>query len=274
MFSILDKNKTNQCSIKDTKQFSKSPSTITVRSWGWEKTIELSSLQTQSSELLPNDSLTIVYDVTIIGPEETITVPIQQESAGNGVQELAGLSQDLEKFFSNKEMCDVQIHCGDQVFDCHQFMLSARSPVFRVMFQAEMAEKQTRKVEIQEFLPTTISLLLTFIYTGKTPTPNLEEHAKDLLMAAEKYQLEQLKIVCVQKLCNNIAVDNCLNYLVIGDLYRADKLKKASLQFIARNMGSVFKSKDWEKCLKDHPTLMAEVINVIARPGGGVDGKK
>ena len=135
------------------------------------------------------------------------------------------------------------------------------------MFQAEMAEKKTRKVEIQEFNPPTVSALLIFIYTGQTP--NLEEHAEELLMAGEKYQLDQLKSVCDKKLCNKIEVNNCLNYLVIGHLYRADNLKKASLQFIARNVGIVFKSKDWEECLKDHPTLMAEVINAFARPGGG-----
>ena len=91
-------------------------------------------------------------------------------------------------------------------------------------------------------------------------------------MAAEKYQLEQLKSICgicVERLCNNIEVGNCLDYLVVGDLYQADILKNAALQFIARNMGNVFKCKDWKNCLEDHPKLMAEVIDAIARPGGG-----
>ena len=82
-----------------------------------------------------------------------------------------------------------------------------------------------------------------------------------------------MKSICSKELCNNLEVNNCLNYLVIGDLYRADNLKKASLKFITRNRGSVFKSKDWEECLKDHPSLMAEVINEIARPGGAGDKK-
>ena len=125
------------------------------------------------------------------------------------------------------------------------------------MFQAEMAEKKTRKVEIQEFNPPTVSALLIFIYTGQTP--NLEEHTEELLMAAEKYQLDHLKSVCDKKLCNKIEVNNCLNYLVIGHLYRADN----------NNVGIVFRSKDWEECLKDHPTLMAEVISLFARPVGG-----
>ena len=264
--SILDSNKTKRWSLADTRQFTSKTSSQASKSWGNLKMIELSRLQSQSPEFLPNDSLTIVCNITIFGPEEIITVPTERE-ADYHVQKLEGLSQDFENLFSIKEMSDVKIHCGDQVFDCHQLILSARSPVFRVMFQAEMAEKKTRKIEIPEFDPPTVSALLTFIYTGQTP--NLDDHAEDLLMAAEKYQLDQLKNFCVKKLCNNIAVNNCLNYLVIGDLFRADDLKKASLQFITKNMGSVFKSKDWVECLKDHPTIMAEVINAFARTGGG-----
>jgi len=52
---------------------------------------------------------------------------------------------------------------------------------------------------------------------------------------------------------------------VIGDMYQADKLKKASLRFISSNTGSVFKSKDWKEGLKDHPNLMADVIDAMAR---------
>ena len=35
------------------------------------------------------------------------------------------------------------------MFECHQFMLSARSPVFRAMFQSDMTEAQTKRVDIQ-----------------------------------------------------------------------------------------------------------------------------
>ena len=114
--------------------------------------------------------------------------------------------------FSDKDMCDVQIICGGQVFDCHQVILSARSPVFRIMFQADMAEKMTRKVNVTDVEPDVMSELLTFIYTGNTPkldkldkervvkTQTFDLFAQGLLMAAEKYQLEQLKNICLEKL--------------------------------------------------------------------------
>ena len=44
------------------------------------------------------------------------------------------LAEDLYKFYSSKEMSDVQIKCGDQTFNAHKFILSARSPVFSRAF--------------------------------------------------------------------------------------------------------------------------------------------
>ena len=80
-----------------------------------------------------------------------------------------------------------------------------------------------------------------------------------------------MKSICLEKLCCNLDAKNCLNYLILGDLYQAHNLRKAALQFITRNMKNVFKSKDWKEALKDHPDLMAEVIDVIVRPDGKGD---
>merc|ERR1712126_632182 len=75
----------------------------------------------------------------------------------------------------------------------------------------------------------------------------------------------------VEMLCNNVDAKNCLHYLIMGYLYEGVDLKKTSLHFISSNAGSVFKSKDWKEDLKDHPDLMAEVIDVIVRPDGKGD---
>jgi len=271
-FSILDINKeTKHCTRHFTKIFAPE------ENWGFNKLIELSSLKSESSPLLPNDSLTIVCDITIIGHENTVTVSKHRVEEHKTSDKLELLSHDLEKLISSQELSDVQILCGDKLFHCHQVILSARSPVFRVMFQADMAEKKTKKVEVTDFHPDIVSELLTFIYTGQTPKLTKRQTSKDdtyalrLLQAAEKYQLDQLKSICVEMLCNNVDAKNCLHYLVTGYLYEGVDLKKSSLHFISSNAGSVFKSKDWKDALKDHPDLMAEVIDVIVRPDGKGD---
>lgn len=133
--------------------------------------------------------------------------------------------------------CCCQVCCGDRVFECHQFMLSARSPVFQAMFQAgqlvagsvgivmvvgkwvvssdarlavidfhdalqsDMTEAATRRVEIEDLQPEVVHDMLVYIYTGNTN--NLNRIAGELLGAADKYQLEQLKTICEVRLGTN-----------------------------------------------------------------------
>ena len=46
-------------------------------------------------------------------------------------------------------------------------------------------------------------------------------------------------------------------------------MKRMSLQFVVRNMSSVVRSRDWKECLLDHPALMAEVMEAMARKESG-----
>jgi len=274
-FSILDVNKTITNSYSSCSFVTFGERFSPRNEDGYEKFLcldssRLASLKEQSSQLLSNDSLTIVCDLTILGNSKNADTLFNHLEEDDKIE---NLSHDLEKLFSDKELSDVQIICGDKVFDCHQLILSARSPIFRIMFQSEMAEKKTRKVEVKDVDPEVMSKLLTFIYSGKLPKidkllGDMFDTYQGLLMASDKYQLDQLKRICVITLCSNMNVENCLSYLVIGDMYQASDLKKSCLQFISSNMAEVFKTKDWEDILKNHPDLMAEVIKEIAGVGG------
>ena len=224
--------------------------------------LDLDFLHFEASVLLPNDCLTILCEITFLIPDRSAPVSVDEDI--KMVQPgQRSLLQDMEIAFSNKELTDVQLLCGDKVYDCHQFMLSARSPVFRAMFQGNMKEKKTMTVIVKDLHPDVLEEVLTFIYTGKCP--NVDNLARDLLGAADKYQVEVLKTVCIEKLCNRIDVNNCVDYLVIGDMYQVDLLKKCSLDFIAKYVGSVCDLGGWKEPLLGNPSLMVDVIEAIAR---------
>ena len=120
--------------------------------------------------------LTIVCDITILGLVSTSSVETKEEWTRRSTsietarptlnQSLEVLAEDFKKSFLSKEMSDVQIKCGDQTFDAHQFVLSARSPVFSRMLQSEMKEKTSGRVILRDTSPDVVSELLSFIYTG------------------------------------------------------------------------------------------------------------
>ena len=73
--------------------------------------------------------------------------------------------------------------------------------------------------------------MILYIYTGNTP--NLNKLAGDLLGAAEQYQLEMLKNICEEKLCNSLEISNSVNHLILGDLYQATNYISCLLLLIA-----------------------------------------
>ena len=70
----------------------------------------------------------------------------------------------------------------------------------------------------QDLQPDVVNDMLLYIYTGNTP--NLQRVAGELLAAADKYQLEQLKNICEEKLCNSLEIGNSVSHLVLGDMYQ------------------------------------------------------
>ena len=64
-------------------------------------------------------------------------------------------------------------------------------------------------------------------------------------------------------LCEKLSVENCVEFLVISYIYKAEDLKRLSLNLFANNRERIIKSRDWKETLKNHPDLMLEVIEAL-----------
>ena len=169
----------------------------------------------------------------------------------------------------DKEFVDAAIECGGQSFNCHQIILATSSPVFCAMFQADMREKETRTVVIQDVEPEIICLLLRWIYSSNRnrrkwiysgSIENVpDEMSMELLRAADKYQLDKLKELCEANLCSILHETNVLEFLVLGYLHNATRLKNAALKLVARNRTTLSKTKVFQDFLIQFPRLASEV---------------
>jgi len=264
-FTILDNSKIRQNKVKSQfTEFRSRPD-----SWGFRKFVSAEYLRNRGAMWLPDDSLTIVCDVSIVGQEKILSgCKFPDETSKNLNKSRKDkcykqLSQDLEQSFHSEEFADCKVVCRDREFNCHMFMLSSRSAVFRAMFSNKMEEATTRKCEIKDLSPEVVEDMLEFIYTGNIP--NLSQGAGELLGAAEKYQLDQLKNMCEDKLCSTTNIDNAVANLVLGDMFQAHHLKKMALSFVVKNMSTVVRTRDWRDRLLNQPLLMAEVLEAMAK---------
>ena len=202
----------------------------------------LAKLFEPADELLPGSS----------SPKDTL---IELKSKGK-----TEAREQIENLFNDKETSDMKIECGGEVFNCHRAILLARSDVFRAMFQAKMQETISRKVPITDISSDVIKGLLQYIYTGATDENILKEKSGELLYAAEKYQMTSLKKICELQLCLTLEVGNSVESLVMGDMFRAFRLRRMALRMVARNLFPLlFRTEEYRYLNKFHPDLTTEV---------------
>jgi len=218
-------------------------------------------------QLQPDDTLIIVCDITEEPARRTVSMTDRMLVKNGNPMMLFNsvyhkeLVKDMSNIFMKKENGhDVLINCGDKVFYCHKFMLSARSQVFHAMFNSDMVENKSCSVNVEDFHPNVMEEMLQYIYTGCTLA--IDKYGRELLAVAEKYQLEKLKTCCEEYLSGTLDVENCIDLLLLGDLNQAKTLKETALEFFSKNLSS-FKEGDWKKRLNDYPILAIEVMECL-----------
>jgi hypothetical protein len=94
-----------------------------------------------------------------------------------------------------------------------------------------MKEAATNNVEIDDVDSETMWELLRFIYCGEVR--GFKEIAKDLIYAAEKYEVDALKENCIEELVMNVTEENVIETLIIADrISGTEKLLKACIPIV------------------------------------------
>jgi len=244
-------------------------------SWGWGICDIL-----VPSEFIADDTLTIVCEMTIPGNDVTrMGYSLGEQGANKNLKKEGGsvsskLVCDMERLLDTSTLTDVIIKCDNKIIECHKAILSARSSVFRAMFQHDMRENKSNEIIIPDLDFGTVKDMVRYIYSGRLT--DLAEKSDLLLSAADKYDIKDLKDICCQCLSANLSVDQVVDVLVLSDLHKATELKNTAIQFLLQHKEEVFAQPDWKSKLKGHPDLLLEVLesSVESRPGGPPQNKR
>lgn len=226
----------------------------------YSRLIYIDDLLDASRGLLPNDTLTLICDITII--LDTIDI------VPSNVSDIGSLNdgshyEDFSMLLETGRFSDVTLLVDDKEFEAHKSILTIRSEVFAAMFDHEMMEEnKSNRVVIKDFDHRVIQEMLTFIYSNKSP--NLDDMAAELLAAADKYALKRLKIMCETVLHRDLNVDSAIETLILADRYDAVRLKAQSLNVIRANIATVVKTDEWRQMISNYPDLVTEIVSYIA----------
>nr|XP_039271555.1 kelch-like protein 28 isoform X3 [Styela clava] len=167
----------------------------------------------------------------------------------NQIEHNGALSQSLDSFRKRGIMCDVTIIIGEEEFPAHRLVLSAASEYFEKMFNVEMKENVTGRVEMQEISVPIFKSCLEYIYTGLI---NIHaDNVHELLKASALQQIQDLKKLCLNFMQENLSVKTCMESFNMSKLYESDELRESVEDFMIKNFEQVSKCSDFNKFMDE-----------------------
>ncbi|KAG2563461.1 BTB/POZ and MATH domain-containing protein 1-like [Panicum virgatum] len=232
------------------------------RSCGWTKFIEHEALEESSH--LENDTFQVSCHVTVheICTEES-SAPHFLPAPPMDVHRLLG---DL---LDSKVGADVKIKVGKETFAAHRSTLAARSPVFRAELFGWMKERKAGQVRIDDMEPRVFRAMLRFIYTDSLPDMDEGDRrvmAQHLLVAAARYRLERLKMICEDMMCNFINTDTAATTLVLAEQHGCRRLKERCINFLKcpGNTVAVMATDGFDHLMTSFPSLIKDLLAKVS----------
>ncbi|CAG2168295.1 unnamed protein product [Oppiella nova] len=238
--------------LSSARDVNRSPVQLSSKSSGIKSYITRDSLFDANNHLVDNNKITIACEICLY----TIVDPLESLERFD-----LNLSQDYSALLKDGKYADVKIIADSQELKAHKAILSARSPVFNAMFSSEMLETRENVIRIDDLSHEVVSELLTFMYSGKVA--NLSKVSKELLSAADKYELPQLSELCEKHLMSSVSVESAPEILVLSHLHKAAKLKAVVIEFIIANRKDVMKSDNWD-LIRNEPYLLEELFTALS----------
>ncbi|KAJ1272867.1 hypothetical protein BS78_06G235500 [Paspalum vaginatum] len=203
----------------------------------------------------------------------TVKEATHTEEVGAVVVPQPKLHRDLADMLKNGEGADVTFSVGNQLFPAHRCMLAARSMVFKAELFGTMKEKDAQRISIEDMEPATFKTLLHFIYTDSLLLDDCDDNAdknealQQLLVAADRYGLDRLRLLCEARLCRDIDVRTVATTMVLAEQHSCTQLKDACLGFISSRdvLRVVMRTDGFKHLIRScGPSVMKEILDKVA----------
>ncbi|KAG2538042.1 hypothetical protein PVAP13_9NG390400 [Panicum virgatum] len=178
----------------------------------------------------------------------------------------SNLHQNLGDLLASKEGADVTFLVAGETFKAHKCVLAARSAVFK----AESTNGALIRVDDMD--AHVFMALLNFVYTDALPDfqdmKKQEEAAmaQHLLVAADRYNLERLKLICEDRLCGHIDTASAATILVLAEQHHCSGLKEACFRFLSSvsTLNAVMATDGFDHLTRSCPSVLKELMSNIA----------
>ncbi|CAL4924976.1 unnamed protein product [Urochloa decumbens] len=247
-------------SVADTVR--KSPVHNLAGGWWFFKFVKKETLLAPFPGLLRDDSFTLQCEVVVLDRFQAVkTAPFVEVPPPD-------LHRHLGDLLVSGEASDVTLRAGGERFSAHRCVLAARSPVFKAELLGSMREGTSDcDIDIEDMEPRVFKALLQFMYTDALPEVDKKEEAamtQHLLEAADRFNLQRLKVLCEDKLCGCIDTGSVVNTLVLADQHNCQGLKEKCFEFLkSTGLNAVMATDGFNHLASSCPTVLEELMSKL-----------
>ena len=136
---------------------------------------------------------------------------------------------------------------------------------------ALLTDAKMRCITLHDIQPTTFQILLRFIYTDALPGEDDGDEERDsssnielfqnLLVAADMYQLDRLKVMCARKLWECVSAETVAKVLGCAELHNCPELKRTCLDFfvVEKNFKIAVLTEGYLQLMQSFPSIICEI---------------
>ncbi|KAG9403870.1 hypothetical protein AC1031_005364 [Aphanomyces cochlioides] len=168
------------------------------------------------------------------------------------------LCQNLEDAVGSSLYSDVMLVADSQSIHAHKCILVGRSDYFRALFCTNMREASWQTLEV-DVSYATMQRVLACMYCDSWVPPESGSDLLDLLVAADKYGIHRLKVLC--EVHAELTLENCMEILVLADMIHAPLLHEKAITFILNHLHVLAEAPSFIQLAKEYPSLMHEIIH-------------
>ncbi|KAL7450714.1 hypothetical protein ACHAWC_005018 [Mediolabrus comicus] len=232
-FMIIDKFGEKKKAIKHTHNYE-----IKGQGSGFLNFIKRSDIFDESQNILDSDG-TLTVGVSIKEEPSDVFVPknpLHKMMQGIFLDEVTAdvcfevCSADAKKGKKKKAK-------SSDLFHAHSHILKACAPMLANLFDLEDSDGKLATTSITDIKPDIFRHLLYYVYGGNVAEADLKTHAKDIIDAADKYSIINLKLEAeaVHVKSTDITMNNAMDNLLYADAKNCALLKEAVMNFLAAN---------------------------------------
>jgi hypothetical protein len=190
----------------------------------------------------------------------------------------------IQGMFMDEESADVVFEVGGQevksnarkkakktssvTFPAHRLIIGKCSSTLADL--CGPAGDKTTSIQIPDVSPDVFRHLLYHLYGGEITDDDMKAHAKEIIDAADKYGVVDLKLAAEACLVNATAfsVENLLDHLLYAESKNCALLKEAAIDFMLGNKGEVFDKISFSDAPGDLVSDVLAAMTIGEKKGG------